>query len=144
MPVSLVFVLISVTALWLLGHQRVKRRLAKLQINLPDTYQSAFTVPTNDEQPQKLAALCVDLMRKEHRDVPFDDLTPQEKKMVLHAQAIDVLPAWMSRYAALSLSKPNRVLIGQLRHIKSSRPDRPKQHFGAIKRQQQLRSPSES
>ena len=131
-------------ALWLLGHQIVKRRFTMLKSNLSDTYRSAFTAPTEDGDAPQLMALCVDLMRKEHCVVPFDDLSPQELKMVLHAHAIDAAPSWMSRYAVIWLSRPNKTLISQLRQIKSSRPVQPKQHFGAVKRQQQLRSPVES
>jgi hypothetical protein len=62
--------------------------------------------------------------------------------MVLHAHAVDALPAWMSRYAAFRLSSKNRAILDQLRHVKSSRPNKPQQHYGAIK--QQLRSRSEN
>jgi hypothetical protein len=85
-------------------------------------------------------ALCIDLIRKENCAVPFDDLTAHEKKIVLHAHAIEALPNMMSRYAALGLSPSNRLLISQLRQIKSSRPEIPQHYFGAIKHQQQLRS----
>ncbi len=140
MPGISVVVLISLAALWLTGHQVVKRRFAALNSDLTDIYRSVLTAPPSpDEQPQ-LVALCVDLMRKQHCTVPFETLTAQEQRMVLHARAVEALPTWMSRYAALSLSPQNRRLIGQLRDIKSSRPDQPKQYFGAIKRQQQLRS----
>ncbi len=144
MPVSLVLAFISLAALWLLVHQIVKRRFTILRSNLSDTYRSAFAAPTQEGDAPQLMALCVDLMRKEHCVVPFDDLSPQEVRMVLHAHAIDAAPSWMSRYAAIWLSRPNKTLISQLRQIKSSRPVRPKQHFGAVKRQQQLRSPVES
>jgi len=131
-------------ALWLLGHQIVKRRFAILKSNLSDTYRSAFTAPTQDDDAPQLIALCIDLLRKEHSAVPFEDLSETELKMVLHAHAIDALPSWMSRYAAIWLSQSNKTLVLQLRQIKSSRPEQPKQHFGAVKQQQRLRSPVES
>ncbi|MFT7106352.1 MAG: hypothetical protein ACJAVT_000871 [Yoonia sp.] len=62
--------------------------------------------------------------------------------MVLHAHAIDAAPAWISHYSALRLSKPNRTILEQLRRVKSSRPERPKQNYGAVKAL--LRSRSES
>ena len=144
MPVSVVVLFISLAALWLIGHLVVKRRFAFLNTNLSDIYGSVFTAsPSVADQPQ-LVALCVELLRKQHCTVPFDALTPNEKRMVLHAHAANVLPNWMSCYAALWLPAESRRLIGQLRDIKSSRPDLPKQHFGAIKRQLQLRSATKS
>ncbi len=115
-----------------------------LNSNLPDKYRSAFSDPTQHNDAPQLMALSVDLMRKENCAVPFDDLSAQERKIVLHAHAIDAVPSWMSRYAALGLSRPHKMLVTQLRQIKSSRPVQPKQHFGAVKRQQQLRSTVES
>lgn len=144
MSVSLVSVLISLALLGLIGHLVVKRRFAALNANLAETYRSAITAPPEHDDLPRLTALSVDLLRKEHCNIPFDDLTPQERKIVLHASAVDALPAWMSRYAALWLSGPQRVLIGQLRNVKSSRPEQPKQHFGAVRHQLQLRSSSES
>lgn len=143
MPVSILILLISVVALWLFGHQVVKRRFAILKTNLSETYGFAIAAPAEGDAP-RLAALCVDLMRKEHSTLPFDALTPQEQKMVLHARAVEELPQWMSRYAALWLSPAHRMLVSQLRHIKASRPEKPKQYFGAVKHQQRLRSGSES
>lgn len=140
MPDHIVIALISMAALWLLGHQIVKQRFTTLKSNLPDIYGSALTAPAQDVSAPQLMALCVDLMRKKHCTVPFDALSVQEKKIVLHAHAVETLPTWMSRYAALGLSAANRSLITQLRQVHSSRPERPKQHFGAIKRHQQLRS----
>lgn len=130
----------SFVAIWLFGHQLVRRRFAKLDHQLADRYLTTFAAPTHDDPQQSLMALCVDLMRRETCEVPFDQLTAQEKKMVLHAHAVEELPSWMSRYASYGLSRAGRELIGKLRDIKSSRPERPKQYFGAIKRQQQLRS----
>ncbi|MEJ8563160.1 hypothetical protein QTO30_19390 [Yoonia sp. GPGPB17] len=142
MPVFVVFLLISSAILWLIGHLMVKQRFVSLNTNLSKIYGSVSAAPPSPETQPQLMALCVDLMRKQHCNVPFDDLTPQEQRMVLHAHAVEVLPKWMSRYAALWLSKENRKLINQLHHIKSSRPDQQKQYFGAIRRQQQLRSAS--
>ncbi|WP_133122528.1 hypothetical protein [Yoonia maricola] len=79
-------------------------------------------------------------MRRQHCTVPFDALSAEERLVVLHVYALDALPGWMSHYGAIWLSPPHRRLIGQLRDIKSSRPEHPKQYFGAIKHQQQLRS----
>ena len=140
MPIFVVFLLTSLAALWLIGHLIVKQRFVSLNTNLSNIYGSVFTAPPSAETQPQLVALCVDLMRKQHCSVPFDDLTPKEQRMVLHAHAVEVLPKWMSLYAALRLSKENRRLINQLHHIKSSRPEQPKQYFGAIRRQQQLRS----
>lgn len=89
-------------------------------------------------------ALCVDLIRKEHTTVPFIDLTPREQKLVLHTHAIEVLPRWMSHYAAITLRRADRVLLSRLRGVYTSRPERQVTHFGAIKRHQQLRSTPES
>ena len=141
---SVWFLVCGFLAIWLFGHQLVKRRFAKLKAELAERYSRSFAVPPHEEAEQSLMALCVDLMRRETCEVPFDQLTAPEKTMVLHACAVEVLPAWMSRYASFGLSRKGRVLISKLRDIKSSRPDRPQQHFGAIKRQQQLRSGSQS
>ena len=140
MPVSLVVVFVSVAALWLFGHQIVKHRFTLLKAALPEKYDSAFAAPTADADPLPLMALCVDLMRKEHCTVPFDALSTQEQKTVLHAHAIEALPYLISRYAALWLSRSSRVIIFQLRQVSVSRPHKPQQYFGAIKHQQQLRS----
>ena len=135
-----VIALTSVAVLWLCGHQLVKQRFARLRTTLPDAYKSAFTASPSVDQSQQLMALCVDLMRKQHVAVPFDELTSREQKMVLHARAVAELPGWMTRYAALWLAPQNRQLVLKLIAIKTSRPERQKRHFGAIKRQQQLRS----
>ena len=141
---SSVIVLTSLAALWLLGHQQVRHRFAMLKAELPSSYQSSLAVtPFIDGEPQ-LMALCVDLIRKEHATVPFDALSTEERRMVLHAHAVEMLPSWMSRYAAFALSPRNRRLINQLHNLKSSRPVQPKLHFGAIKHQQQLRSTRKS
>ena len=144
MSVSLVSVLISVALLGLIGHLAVKRRFAALNADLAETYQSAITAPPDQGGLPRLTALSVDLLRKQHCNIPFENLTPQEHKIVLHASAVETLPGWMSRYAAYGLTGPQRVLIGQLRDIKSSRPEQPRQHFGAVRHQLQLRSSSDS
>lgn len=139
-----IFLLTSVAAFWLLAHQTVKRRFAVLRTKLPDAYHSAIAVPPGEGSTPQLVALCIDLMRKEHCTSPFNTLSPHEQKMALHAYAIQVLPTWMSRYAALALSPANKRLISQLRQVKSSRPSQPKVYFGAVKAQQQLRSRPET
>lgn len=140
MPDILVVLLIGSAALWLTGHLAVKRRFAALSSELIDIYRSALAAPPSSDAPPQLVALCIDLMRKEHCALPFEALSPDEKRMALHAHAVEVLPIWMSRYAALWLSPQNRKLVRQLHDVKSSRPDQPKQYFGAIRHQQQLRS----
>jgi hypothetical protein len=132
----------SMTAVWLIAHQMVKRRFTSLITVLPSIYSSAIAVPPDEGHPPQLLALCVDLLRKSHCTTPFETLTPAEQHMVLHVHAIDAAPAWMSRYAALRLSKPNRAILDQLRRVKSSRPERSKEHYGAVKAL--LRSRSES
>jgi hypothetical protein len=129
-------------ALWLIAHQMVKRRFTSLTAILPSTHSSAIAVPPDEGHPPQLTALCVDLLRKSHCTDPFETLTPAEQHMVLHAHAIDAAPAWMSRFAAVGLSKANRAILDQLRRVKSSRPERPKEHYGAVKAL--LRSRSES
>ena len=120
-------------ALWLMAHQIVKRRFAALKADLPTIHGSAIAVPPDEGHPPQLVALCVDLLRKSHCTDPFQTLTMTEQRMVLHAHSIDALPEWMSRYAALRLSKANRALLNQLRQVKSSQPERPKEHYGAVK-----------
>ena len=140
MPFTLVVLLACVAVMWLWGHLAVKRRFETLKKSIADVYRSAFIASTTTDNQPQLVALCVDLMRKTHCALPFEALTRQEQRMVLHAHAIEALPKWMSRYTAVWLSPQHRKLIGQLRNIHASRPIRPVQHFGAIKRQQQLRS----
>jgi hypothetical protein len=131
-------------AIWLLAHLSVKRHFARLMLKLPDAYQSAIAAPTEDGEIPQVIALCIDLLRKAHCSVTYDALNPSEQKMALHAYAVAELPAWMSKYAAMALTQPNRAIITQLRQVKSSQPNKPKQHFGAVKRQQQLRSSTET
>lgn len=129
-------------ALWLIAHQIVKQRFATLKADLPTIHRSAIAVPPDEDHPPQLVALCVDLLRKAHCTDPFQTLSQAEQRMVLHAHSIDALPEWMSRYAALHLSKANRAILNQLRQIKSSQPERPKEHYGNVKAL--LRSRSES
>jgi hypothetical protein len=132
--------LISVAAVWLIVHQIIKIRLRDLKIKLPATYQCAIASPADDGQAPQLIALAIDLMRKAHCAVPFDDLTDAEKRVALHAYGIEALPAWMTRYAILRLRPSERALIRQLQQVHTSRPQIKPLHFGAIKQQQQLRS----
>lgn len=145
LPLFMYLALTSVAAIGLIGHQIVKRRFAILKTDLATTYASAIAVPPEEGETPRLIALCIDLIRKEHSTAPFDTLTPHEQKMALHAYAVEVLPRWMSRYASYTLSSSERALILQLTQVHGSRPDKkPIQHFGAVKRQQQLRSAPES
>ncbi len=136
--------LIGVAALWLFVHMSVKHRFRELQTKLPSVYQTAIAVPPNDDALPQLIALSIDLVRKEHCAVPFDALSKQEKRIALHAHAVEELPAWMIGYAILRLSAADRALVQQLRQVKTSRPTKTKMHFGAIRQQQQLRSTSKS
>jgi len=142
LSVFTIFLLTSMAALWFLAHLAVKRRFARLRARLPDAYQSAIAVPPGEGTGPQLIALCIDLMRKEQSAVPFETLSTLEQKMALHAHGVEVLPVWMSRYADFWLSGANKQIIAQLRQIKSSRPDKPVQYFGAVKQQQRLRSTS--
>jgi hypothetical protein len=137
--------LICMTAIWLVAHQIVRRRFAILKTDLAQVYAAAVAIPAEDGETPRLIALCIDLMRKEHCTAPFETLSSEEQRMALHAHSIATIPGWMSKYASFFLSAPNRALIAQLRKVHTSRPDKkPVQYFGAIKRQQQLRSASES
>ena len=131
-------------ALWLLAHQTVKHRFAELKSTLPSAYQFAVAAPPDEDSTPRLIPLCVDLMRKAPCTDPFDALSAQEQRMALHASAVETLPTWMSKYAGLALSRPHKAIIVQLRQIKASRPNKPKQYFGHVKRQQQLRSTPET
>lgn len=128
-----VFLLISMATLWLFAHRSAKHSFGALKAQLPITYNSAIVVPPDDTQPPQLIALCIDLLRKTHCTAPYETLSAHEQRMVLHAHAIDAVPAWMSRYASLGLSSANRAVLAQLRQVKSSRPERPKEHYGAVK-----------
>jgi hypothetical protein len=137
----LIIVLTSVAVFWLIGHILTKRRFSALHIDLPAIYQSAVAVPPDEGASPRLVALCIDLMRKQHCTDPFDDLSALEQKMALHAHAVEVLPSWMSKYASLWLAPGNRALIKQMHQVKSSRPaKKPNLYYGAVRRQQQLRS----
>lgn len=132
--------LTSVAAVWLLVHQIVKRRFRDLGIQLPTTYQSAIAVPPEEGELPQLIALSIDLSRKQHCAVPFDTLNAAEKRLALHAFAVEKLPGWMSQYASLRLRPAERAVIRQLRQVKTSRPVKKQVHFGAVQRIQQLRS----
>ncbi len=116
----------SMAAIWLVVHFSVKRSFARLMAKLPDAYKSAISAPPQEGEMPKITALCIDLMRKAHCGVQYDALTQAEKKMALQAYAVEELPSWMSKYAALTLSRPNRAIVAQLRQVKSSRPIKPK------------------
>ena len=133
------FLFTSVASLWLFVHQTVRHRFADLETNLSTTYNSAIAVSPETKTPAQLIALCVDLMRKAHCTDPFEALSTQEQRMVLHAHALDQLPAWMSHYAALGLPARHRALLAQLRHVKASEPAKPHEHFGAVQELLRLR-----
>jgi hypothetical protein len=140
----LVLLLTSVTFSWIVGYFIVKPRLANVKFGMPEIYQSSIAVPVSADTQPSLVALCVDLSRKEHCSIPFEELTQRERKLVLHTLAIEALPQWMSRFAAVSLWPAERAVISQLRKVHLSRPEKPPMHFGEIRRQQQLRSGSET
>lgn len=131
MVIGILFV--STTVSWLILHQVVKRRFAGLKSDLPTIHNSAIAAPPDEASRPALVALCIDLLRKQHCTTPFAELSPSEQQMVLHAHALEVLPAWMTRYAALGLSPANRAVIHQLRQVQSSRPQAKQEHFGAVK-----------
>ena len=139
-----VLVVASMTSFWLVGFFIVKRRFAELKSNLSESYQSSITAPSSGLAAPSLAALCIDLTRREHCHVPFDALSAKERRLVLHTLAIENLPNWMSRFGSLFLWPAERALIARLRDVHTSRPEKPKLYFGAIKRQQQLRSRPET
>ena len=127
------FLFISLASLWLFVHLSVKHRFAGLDANLSVVYNSAIAVSPEDETPAQVIALCVDLLRKTHCTDSFESLSAQEQQMVLHAHAIDTLPGWMSRYAALGLPASNRALLAQLRQVKTSQPVKSPEHYGAVR-----------
>ncbi len=118
----LVVALIGMTVFWIIGHWVVRQRIAALKTNLSERYHAAIAVPPEEAKTPQLVALAVDLMRKAHCTAPFHTLTPQEQRVALHAHAAEVLPGWMSRYASFWLAPRDRVLIGQLRQLRTSRP----------------------
>lgn len=137
-------VLIGAAALWLFVHLSVKHRFRELQTKLPGVYQTAIAVPPQEGAAPQLIALSVDLLRKQHCAVPLDALSINEKRVVLHAYAVEELPAWMTGYAVLRLPTTDRAIVQQLRQVATSRPTKPKMHFGAIRQQQQLRLTSKN
>lgn len=136
--------LTSVAVAWLLIHWSVQRKLRALNSTLPAAYRSSIVVPPETDEASRLMPLAVDLMRKRHCTIEFDALTSAERRIVLHAHAIDKLPRWMVNLARQRLRRTESALIGQLQQIKTSRPDHKPVHFGAVRRQQQLRSARES
>lgn len=136
--------LISVTTLWLMVHLSVRHRFVALDRQLPDVYRTVIAAPTDEGQRPQLIALAIDLLRKDHVSVPLDDLTAGERRMALFAFAVEKLPGWMVTYKALRLRPSERGLVAQLQQIKTSRPQKPERHFGAIHRQQQLRAVGKS
>lgn len=136
--------LIGVIAVWLLVREVARRKLRGLQTSLPATYHSAIVAPTLETGEPQLIPLGIDLMRKEHCALAFDDLTAPEKRVALFAHAIDVLPAWMVNISKSGMADPEKTVVQQLQYIKTSRPQKKPMHFGAIRRAQQLRSAPES
>ena len=132
--------LTCVAAVWLFVHLSVKRRFRSLDDGLSEAYHAAFAAPTDDPQGPQLIALAIDLMRKKHVTVLLQDLAPNERRIAVYALAVEKLPAWMVRYAMIQLRPSEKALVNQLRHIKTSQPQKRQRHFGAIRRQQQLRA----
>lgn len=138
-------ILLTITTLaWVVCYFTVRSRFADLKSNLAQFYRSDIAVASDIGEQQSLVALCVDLSRKAHSTIQFEALTPQEHRLILHTHAIEVLPAWMSYFAALALKREDRAMIARLRKVHTSRPNKPALHFGAIRQQQQLRSGPES
>jgi len=137
------FSLVGVMALWLLVREVAKRKLRDLQASLPATYHSAIVAPTLDTGAPQLILLAIDLMRKKHCRVGFEELTENEKQVALFAYAIDALPAWAVNIGKNNLAPSERTVVQQLQFIKTSRPEKKPVHFGAIERAQQLRSATE-
>ena len=135
--------LIGVAATWLSIHQVAQRKLRNLNKLLPTAYQSAIAAPTRDSDTPRLIPLAIDLMRKEHCTLPFEALTAAEQRVALHAYAVEELPRWVVNLAKQRLRGPERIVVNQLQFIKTSRPEHKPIHFGAIRRQQQLRSAPE-
>jgi hypothetical protein len=132
--------LISVAAVWLFIHLVVWRKLRGLHTLLPAAYHSALAAPTDQTGAPRLIPLAIDLMRKSHCAVTYDALTPSEQRVALHAFAVEQCRPWVIKIALQRLRGPEKTVIQQLRFIKTSRPEHKPVHFGAIRRQQQLRS----
>ncbi|MDX8353815.1 hypothetical protein [Cognatiyoonia sp. IB215182] len=116
------------------------RRFRDLETGLPAAYQRAITAPPDDTDAPHLIALAIDLTRKKRSSLPYEDLTVREKRLALHALAVEELPGWVVAHSVRRLPGSDRKLVHQLRHIKASRPAKKAQHFGAIRQQQQLQA----
>lgn len=144
MTVGVSVLLISVTVVCIFLHMVAIRRFRDLETGLPAAYQRAIAAPPDDADAPRLIALAIDLTRKERCALPFDDLTTRERRLALHAFAVEALPAWIVGYLGKSLLGADRKLIDQLRHIKASRPNKAAQHYGAVKQVQTMRAASKS
>ncbi|MDX8347522.1 hypothetical protein SLH49_05935 [Cognatiyoonia sp. IB215446] len=120
------------------------RRFRDLETGLPAAYQRAITAPPDDTDAPHLIALAIDLTRKKRSTLPYEDLTEREKRLALHALAVEQLPGWVVAQSARRLPGTDRKLVHQLRHIKTSRPAKKAQHFGAVQRVQRIRASSKS
>ncbi|MFQ1700176.1 hypothetical protein ACJ5NV_06235 [Loktanella agnita] len=120
-------------------HLSVQRRLRDLEQQLPAAFQAAVNAASDDGGPDQLTLLSIDLMRKSRSTLPFDALSPDEKRIAFYAYAVQELPVWMIPAATWRLRGADRALIGTLRKIRSSRPQRRETYFGAVRVQQQLR-----
>ncbi len=144
MPIFVSVLLISSAAVWLIFHRYVRRRLHDLKNQLPAAYNAALATSAEDDAKNQLVLLSIDLRRKSFCTVPFEQLTPAEQRLALHAYAVETLPRWMLGFTTRYLPRAERDLIVKLRQIKTSQPNHPKVHFGAIRSQQRLRSTPEA
>ena len=136
------FLLMGMAGVWLFVHLAVKQRFRVLRKRVPDAYQSSIAVPPEDGQAPQLMALAVDLLRKEHGSPAYQTLSEHEKHIVLHAFGIEMLPRWMTGYAALWLWPADRALMQQLRAITTSKPMQKQTYYGAVQQQLKLRTAS--
>ncbi|WP_296425942.1 hypothetical protein [Yoonia sp.] len=146
MPLFVSILLISVAAVWLTLDYVVRRKFNRLKRGVTAAFQSAIAesavapeIGATDLAGSALMPLAVDLMRKQNCTLPFEALTQAEQRIVLFAYAIDVLPAWVVRHAAMYLRGDHKAVVTQLRRIKTSRPQHKMQHFGSIRAQHGLR-----
>lgn len=144
MLIFLSVLLISSTAVWLVFHRSVQRRLRALEHQLPAAYAAEMAICPEDSGMGQLIPLAVDLMRRTPCTDPFDQLSAAEKRIALYAYAIETLPRWQHPTLLRGLRGPERALIDKLRHIRTSRPDHPERHFGAIRAAQQMRTVSKT
>lgn len=117
----------------------VKRKFRDLESGLPAAYQRAITAPPNEDARAPLIALAIDLSRKRHSSVPFADLSRAEYRLALHAFGTETLPRWMNRVAQIPLRSSERNLLDTLHQLKTSRPEKAKLHFGAVRKELALR-----